>query len=136
MVGIPLLRGVTVLAWHPLVDVLAREVPEAADNLCSYYLPKRKRWAIALWVNRTAGIVQELLSWGSERELTRSRVNFLRYYLSEKRRDDNFRYREKQASDRRADLRRQSDVLDAKRDVRRHYAGKVRMGTQKIKGLE
>lgn len=134
MTGIPLLRGITVVQPCPFLRYLQRTIPHAGANLLTYYLPKRNRWALAIWKDRTAGIVQEIMSWRSESELTRDKVRFVSYYLSDRRRNDNLRYRTHQAGEERAALREQDDMLRSRRERKRWRESKSRMGVPRIKG--
>lgn len=113
--GLALTRDNAIICETEFLRFLRREFPSAGESLVTYYAPGSGRWCLGLWKDRMAGYVQEITSWRCEQELTRGRVAFIRYWLSNARRIDNKEFGRRQRSNRRREL---NSLTDASRERR------------------
>ena len=129
-VGIPLSRESVIIADTELLRYLRREFPSAGNSLVTYFAKGTRRWCLAVWKDKMKGYVQEITSWGSPAELTRPKMFFIRWWLSDARRKGNKEF----MSYRKSKARQEGNALtDAAREraERMEFLKKHMPGTMK-----
>lgn len=105
---------------------LQRNLGAAAKDLCCYRVRRNGRFCIGKWVNRDRGLVYEIMSYGTPAEITHSDVEFVKYWLSDRRLSDNrdaVRYGVSSMA--RQDLQEHQNDLDERREFRQYLARKA-----------
>lgn len=103
MTGMRLVRGVTLITDHPFAGYIRKLCPFAARDLVCYFVPQRRRFCLGLWQDRTSGRVIEIQSWNEDgSDLSAKEVDFIQYWLSDKRRTDAIQYARRTLADERS----------------------------------
>jgi len=129
-----LVPGAQTLCDTPFLGYLRRRCPDHARDLCCYRVARNGRFCIGKWVSRSRGLVLEITSYASPGELTRADVDFIDYWLSDRRLNDRQTAFHELEDRRRAADRAQSDGLREAQEYRQFEANRAGVPEEALLG--
>lgn len=111
----------------PILSYLHRVLPYAKENLFTFIVKANGRAVVATWTDKMGGYCYDIKSWAPWESPTRHDVKFIKYWLSNQKRNDNLRFLNNAKLERRRLHNATEDRQRASSDMRKHIKRKAGM---------